>query len=359
MLQSNVKKNSNIFEGAGDGFFEYSPKKLLFNSDKCKSLFDMAYQKAAFDPTLPISIELHLTNRCNLNCVWCVDKGIRENRCDLPYSALIRFLDDIAPTNIGITVEGGGEPTIYSLFEDFVLEAARRKIALGLITNGVQPFCPELVKHFHWIRVSLDASTPREYFAEKGADRFESVLDNLEEMCRHKRHTLIGVGYVLTKRNYKNIPGLLQRIQEIGVDYIQMRAVEEDEVLKPTPKMLSELQRNIRNSFHASTLRVLLNPRTDTGHTANDNLPCIAHSLRSIIHADGSVHLCEKRRHDPITLGNITESSFMDIWNSPLRREASEKLLDPCSQAGCTVCRITKFNHLFFNLINVRTKNFI
>ena len=349
----NTKLNANY------NAYEYSPQKLLFNSDKCRSLFDIAYNKAAFDPTLPISIELHLTNRCNLKCEWCVDREIRSNLQDIPFEVLIRFLDDIKNTNIGITIEGGGEPTVYSLFEDFVLEAAKREINLGLISNGVKSFNWELVKHFRWIRISVDASTPEEYSIEKGFDKFDEVLDNISQMCKNKKDTLIGVGYVLTKRNCENIPNLLTRIQDIGVDYIQIRVLEENNSLKMTQEMMEEMQKNIQANFHASTLNVLLNPSVETGHTNNENLPCIAHSLRSIIHADGLVFMCEKRRHDPIIIGNIIENSFIDLWGSHDRREASVKLLDPESQTGCTVCRITKFNKLFYDLINTKTKNFI
>ena len=54
-------------------------KKLLINNEKTKSLLDFLEGKKRFDELMPISIELHLTNRCNLNCEWCVDKQIRKS----------------------------------------------------------------------------------------------------------------------------------------------------------------------------------------------------------------------------------------------------------------------------------------
>ncbi|MBF0548825.1 MAG: radical SAM protein [Candidatus Riflebacteria bacterium] len=319
----------------------------------------MASEKTVFDPTPPVSIELHLTNRCNLNCKWCVDRGIRNNPCDLPFDISVRFLNECVKTRIGITIEGGGEPTIYPFFEAFILEAAKREVPLGLITNGVRSLRPDLIKHFQWIRVSVDAGTAQEYLDGKGTDHFESVLHNIEEICKHKLETLVGVGYVLTKENYKNVPTLLWRLLEMQVDFVQIRVLEENDQLKVSPKILSQVKNCIQRNFSTSQMRVIINQRLNTNLTNNDNLPCFAHSIRAIIHADGFLHLCEKRRHDPIILGSLVQNSFFELWNSKARREASLKLLDPRNQIGCTICRITDFNHLFYNLNKIKTKNFI
>ena len=91
----------------------------------------------------------------------------------------------------------------------------------------------------------------------------------------------------------------------------------------------------------------------------NAGLPCIAHSLTSIIHADGEVALCEKRREDGIIIGNVYDDSFSNIWRSSCREQASQRLLDPRCQKGCHACRITGFNMIFEQLKNVHSKNFI
>ena len=91
----------------------------------------------------------------------------------------------------------------------------------------------------------------------------------------------------------------------------------------------------------------------------NVGLPCVAHSITSIIHADGNVACCEKRRQDEICFGNIQQNSFEEIWNSQLRKEITEKLLDSKCQMGCQVCRITPFNKIINNLNNLNTKEFI
>lgn len=91
----------------------------------------------------------------------------------------------------------------------------------------------------------------------------------------------------------------------------------------------------------------------------NAGLPCIAHTLTSIIHANGDVALCEKRRTDNIILGNLHQNTFEEIWEAAFHEEVSQKLLDASCQVGCGACRITGFNMILEQLENVHTRQFI
>ena len=340
-------------------FLEYSPLKLLLNSDKCNKIIEVADEKRSYDDSFPISIELQLIDACNLNCQWCIEKKSRKNVFRLKYSLLLELVEELVNSNVGITIEGGGEPTIYEKFEQFVLHVHTRKLALGLITNGVKMFSTSLVDKFKWIRISLDSSNPEEFKACKGKDCFSQVLKNIENMCLHKGDTLIGVSYVLCKMNHGNILKLLEKLEKIGVDYVYFRPVETHDELLMSKEKTVEFNERLNRFLSSSNLScILLNSRNNTKKD-NKALPCVAHSLTCIIRANGDVMLCEKREHDPICLGNISRSSFFDIWNSPKRIEVTKRLLNPEQQAGCEICRITRFNELFYNLGNLKSKEFI
>jgi radical SAM protein with 4Fe4S-binding SPASM domain len=124
------------------------------------------------------------------------------------------------------------------------------------------------------------------------------------------------------------------------------------------PKEVTKLNKRLKAEQKERKINVVLSLAEDSCE-ANNDLPCIAHSLRAIIHADGNVVLCEKRRHDMITLGNINQDKFSDIWRSDEHIDASQKLLDSENQRGCAVCRVTKFNEIFMELCEVETPHFI
>lgn len=339
--------------------FEYNKLKLLLHEKKMKSIFDVLDKKKECDERFPISIELHLTNCCNLNCPWCTDRILRANRATLDTNIVKSVIRELNRFQVGITLEGGGEPTLHKDFTEIVRYGNELGTDMGLITNGTIDIS-EVVHMLKWIRISLDSSTKEEYIKEKGYDQFDRVLNNLKKMCalRDMEKTYVGVGYVLTKSNYGELEKLVNRLDAIGVDYIYFRPVEEDDELMPSIEELYDLkkelvhwtqEKRIKYSFHIADRIV----------KKNAGLCCVAHSLTSIIHADGNVTMCEKRRDEEIHYGNVYENSFENIWNSNMRKEMTQKLLQPENQSGCSVCRITAFNQIIDDLRRLNTKNFI
>jgi len=94
----------------------------------------------------------------------------------------------------------------------------------------------------------------------------------------------------------------------------------------------------------------------------NDGLPCIAHSLTTIITADGGVYLCGRLNIYPWfePIGNVNSESFYDIWHGEKRREQYKMILDgEFNKKYCPKCRLAKFNQLFNRVSKMKTRNFI
>lgn len=339
--------------------FEYSKLKLLLNKEKVESILDVQNGIKKRDEQFPISVELHLTDRCNLNCEWCTDKKLRKNMATLDLELIKKLFHEFSCQKTGVTLEGGGEPTLHPYFREVVEAGRKADVEMGLISNGTIDIS-EYVDKLNWVRISLDSSTKDEYKREKGVDCFEQVLRNLEKMSglRKPEETFIGVGYVLTTRNQSNLVELIKHLDDIGIDYIYMRPVEEADDIMPSLESLLDLRKKLAELTADRRIKYML-VINDRVVDKNAGLPCIAHSLTSIIHADGEVALCEKRREDGIIIGNIYENSFGDIWRSSCREQVSQRLLEPQCQSGCKACRITGFNMIFEQLKNVHTRNFI
>ena len=339
--------------------FEYSKLKLLLNNEKVDSILEVGSGNKEIDEQFPISVELHLTDCCNLKCEWCTDKELRNNKATLDIDLVEKLLCELGNHGTGVTLEGGGEPTLYPKFREVVSIGARLGVDMGLISNGTVDIS-DCANKLKWIRISLDSSTKEEYIKEKGVDCFEHVLENLQMMsaARDPQKTFVGVGYVLTTRNQCNLLGLVKQLDAIGVDYIYLRPVEEAGDITPSLENLLDLRRQLANITAKTRIRYMLTI-TDRVIEQNAGLPCIAHSLTSIIHANGEIALCEKRRQDGIILGNLYEDTFENIWLSSYRKQVSQRLRNPECQKGCSACRMTGFNMLFNQLENVHTRHFI
>ena len=339
--------------------FEYSKLKLLLNKGKVNSILDVRNGIKKMDEHFPISVELHLTDNCNLNCEWCTDKELRKNKATLDIKVIERLFREFWRHGTGVTLEGGGEPTLHPHFREVVEAGRKAGIDLGLISNGIVDIS-DCVADLKWVRVSVDSGTREEYEKEKGVDCFDRVLDNLAKMseAREPEKTFIGVGYVLTTRNQGQLLNLVKRLDDIGVDYIYLRPVEEAADITPTLEDLLNLRKDLAVLTEKTRIKYMLTI-ADRVVEKNAGLSCVAHSITSIIHANGEVALCEKRREDGIILGNVYDSSFEDIWVSPYREQVSQKLLNPRCQEGCSACRVTGFNMILNQLENVHTKHFI
>lgn len=334
---------------------EVGLEKFFLHPEKVRSLL----REKELDPLYPISVEMTLTNRCNLNCVYCSDNELRKRqgkKQSLSYEVIERLFSDLAKGGTkGIVLEGGGEPTLYPDFVRVVKYAKDKGLGIGLITNGTIALDADLLKEFEWIRVSLDASTSKEYMELKGVDCFEQVVNNITHYARHC--DTVGVGYVVTNKNISQIETLVMRIRESGATYIQLRPVVDSEELYPYDVDLSFLKFYQNHRF-----AVILDGMKENARPGNGNLPCRAHSLTSIVSGDGSVYLCGRlniyRWLRPI--GNINNQSFQEIWLGEERKNQAEMVMDrEFCKRNCPQCRITKFNELLDRLENVGSKHFI
>lgn len=339
--------------------FEYNKLKLLCHREKVQSIMDVCSGIKLYDNLPPISVEMHLTDNCNLCCPWCTDRDLHGNGASIELDKAKELLRYFGRCGTGVTLEGGGEPTVHPQFKEIVDYGYRNNVDLGLITNGTVDIS-ETINKFKWVRVSLDSSNAEEYKVEKGKDLFDRVISNLEKFSvdRDNRTCYLGVGYVITTRNTSNIEDLVLRLNDIGVDYIYFRPVEEAPDITPTRDELYDLRKKLLNLIEGKRIKVMLNIN-DRLIYDNANLPCVAHSITSIIHANGDVFCCEKRRHDEIAYGNVYETTFEDLWCSDIKKETTKKLLDCQNQHGCSVCRITSFNTIIESLNNMNTKRFI
>lgn len=334
---------------------EVGLEKLFLHPEKIKSLLN----KPEVDKLYPISVEMTLTNQCNLNCVYCSDSDLRTRQGrtrKIEFEVVKRFFSELAKGGTkGVVLEGGGEPTLYPQFNEAVCCAKENGLGVGLITNGTVHLDKEILSKFEWIRVSLDASTSEEYMELKGVDCFERVLSNIAYYSRYCK--TVGVGYVVTNKNLSQIESLVMRLREVGVSYIQLRPVVDSEELYPYEVDLSFLK-----FYQSHKFAVIIDGMKENEKTGNSGLPCVAHSLTTIISGDGSVYLCGRLNiYDWLKpIGNINTQVFSDIWLGEERKNQAEMVSnDEFCRRNCPQCRISKFNALLDRLEQVNSKHFI
>ncbi|MFC1613351.1 radical SAM protein [Patescibacteria group bacterium] len=337
---------------------EIGLNKLFLFPDKLKGFLEI-WNKKDVDNTFPVSVELSLTNRCNFNCIWCSDQKIRNNfKGDLDKNVLFKLLEELSKNGVkGICIEGGGEPTLYRDFREVVLKAKRCGLKIGLITNGSVFNYEDMFDNFEWVRVSLDVATKHQMKILKENNLFDQVISNIEKMCRIKKNTVVGIAYILSNKNIYNLENIIKKIKIAGADYFYIRQVIDHPELWPKKINIKRIE-----NYNSDNFSVLLSAMKEHEVRGNYNLPCITHSLTTVITADGNVYLCGRlNQYDHWKpMGNIYKNNFNDIWTGKERKRQSLLVKNSkFCQKNCPECRLTKYNKIIHDLKLIKTKNFI
>jgi radical SAM protein with 4Fe4S-binding SPASM domain len=145
-------------------------------------------------------------------------------------------------------------------------------------------------------------------------------------------------------------------LKDYGVEYIYFRPVIDHKELAVDTNL------NYLKKYETDTFSILTDAMEENKITGNGGVPCVAHSVTTVVTADGGVYLCGRlNKYDwwePI--GNLYRDNFHSIWTSEKRKMQSKLVSDPsfCLK-HCPECRITKYNLLFKRTGQVKTIDFI
>lgn len=331
-----------------------SAVKLMGHPAKLSAIQDSMRGIADVDLTMPVSIELHLTDICNASCPWCVESEMRSHRT-LDCSLVLALCEELAAAGTAIVFDGGGEPTLHPEFERIVSFCRERHIPMGLITNGIA-FPVDLASSFRWIRFSVDSGSREGYRVEKGVDCWDDVWQRVESASRSSCG-VVGVSYVLTRRNMEEVCPFVSVAARSGAAYAYIRPVEDHPELVPRRSELEACRGNIAATAARGIPVVWRGTERLAG--GNDGLPCYAHSVTAVVRTDGNVFVCE-RRSPSLKLGSLEESGFGRIWSSDTRLRAARRVASAsdCAQ-HCRVCRLTSINRMLYDIEHCTSREFL
>jgi heme d1 biosynthesis radical SAM protein NirJ len=163
----------------------------------------------------------NLIRRCNLTCKHCYSiSADKDFAGELSTDEVFRTMDDLKAFKVPALILSGGEPLLRP---DFFAIAARSK-ALGFYTalssNGtlIDKAMSRRIAgaDFHYVGVSLDGlgATHDKFRRMDGA--FDLSLAGIR-LCRDAGMK-VGVRFTLTQDNFADLPGLLQLVEDEGID---------------------------------------------------------------------------------------------------------------------------------------------
>jgi heme d1 biosynthesis radical SAM protein NirJ len=163
----------------------------------------------------------NLIRRCNLTCKHCYSiSADKDFAGELSKDEVFAVMDDLKAFKVPALILSGGEPLLRPDFFDI----ARRSQELGFYTalssNGTlidEAMMEKIVPiDFGYVGVSLDGlgATHDKFRRMEGA--FDKSLHAIR-LCR-AAGLKVGVRFTLTQDNFADLPGLLQLVEDEGID---------------------------------------------------------------------------------------------------------------------------------------------
>lgn len=292
-----------------------------------------------FRASTPLSLELYVTRRCNLNCAYCyadATQGLHiksSQREEMDSGMLNCIIDQIIDLQIGSITLAGGEPTLRSDLPKIIQRFTDHGIDVHLPTNAclIDDNLARALKDAGLTRIQakLDAAHPEvqdRLSRVKGS--YDKLIKGIETLKNHS--FVVAVVMVVTALNIRELPDVAKICADLNVDELAIRmytpgicalhgrggadlnpSLEDVQWMVETTK---ELQETYKGALEIKP------PYFSWFYKYEENkVPsCEGLTLSCVILENGLVIPCEMLADfsNEFIIGNIKEKPLLDIWNS-------------------------------------------
>ena len=294
---------------------------------------------------IPLSVFIELTHRCNLKCYYCYQKGFKPTR-ELPLQNWKRIINELAEMGGLYITLSGGEPLLRDDFISIVSTARKSNFAVSIITNGmlIDENITRELKDLGVMDVGVSLHAANEGLHDKlalGTGSYQRALNAIKLLVKAGIKVLIK--HSVSNANFGEYLPLQKLADSEGC------AFECDSTILPDHK--GEISTYALNHEQHFTFLKDMEIGSIVSCVSNKEDPLTLHcdAGRSLcgITPDGEVYPCIIL---PISLGNVSEKSFTEIWygeRSIEFREQEKKLEETCriceKNLMCSRCHAVAF----------------
>jgi sulfatase maturation enzyme AslB (radical SAM superfamily) len=332
---------------------QFNPLKVL---NHWKALNDIIKGKNPF----PVSCEIDPSNLCNHNCLWCINGKFRKsNRVSIPAELMFRIIREMAANKVkSIAFTGGGEPFMNPATTEAIILTKKHKMDVGLVTNGElldKEKCKIIVDNCNYVRISLDAATNNTHRIvhlpkNQQRDTFKVIINNIERLVKNRNSTkkdiTIGIGYLVSIYNYKEIAKAARLLSSLGVDYMQIRPAFmpgrqlSKEIRSKTEGLIEKAMSLTSRNFYVFPILHRFDEVVNLDRAYDY---CYGNGLVGVVAGNAKMYICcQLRGIDKFCIGDLRKEPFSEIWKGKKRQQIIKKI----DLNRCPPCRYNKYNEL-------------
>lgn len=288
-------------------------------------------RRATVLTSMPRVLFVELTENCNLSCPMCRSAGPFVPSRNMSVDMFDRVAAELFPTAEVVDLRGWGESTILKRFPWFVDRTLEYGCRIRLVTNltvSNEDLWRGLVRNRALIAVSFDAGDPDTFQILRRGAKFDVVLRNLEILADEALRS--GVGTAGIHLNVVVQPAALPSLTEIvrlaarlGFD-VRLNPLttgedDPDNLVYHREDMLAALT-DMADVAEVERVDVQVNAALDPlwALDAHADKTCTHPWMYCYVNHSGQVGFCDHLIGAPAEqhlLGDLTTTSFADIWN--------------------------------------------
>lgn len=302
--------------------------------------------------TAPLVVEFDTTEVCNLACPGCIGEDLVCNKTSFTRERLLTLAEEMSQAGVkAVILIGGGEPLAHPGVGEFIQYLGEHDVHIGITTNGtfIDRYLDIIAAYSSWTRVSIDAATEEGFQklrpSKSGGNEFSHVIANMKNLAEIKRGTM-GFSFLIRTRadgfgiesNVGEIFAAACLAREIGCDYFEVKPSysyiggQAHALVKHDKNEMERARGEIAklNQLETDTFKIIKAINLD------DSLNCVERNqdksytkcpvseLRTLICPSG-VYICPYwRGKENYRIGDVHETSFLDMWNSQRRKQVAE-----------------------------------
>jgi len=317
----------------------------------------------------PVCLYLEVTNRCNLRCETCPRTfEDLEPPADMSWELFTRIVDQV-PDVARVVLHGVGEPMLVKALPRMIRYLKDRGTYVLFNTNGTL-LNPKKSREIidtglDELRVSLDAADRKSYAAIRGADFFDRIVRDVGKFTAYQQQIgvtkpVVSLWLTGLKETVQQLPEFVGLAASMGVKQVHLQRLVFDAVgfgkARPEHSLFEQTRADEQAAIEAATaigagMGVSLDasgatePGLSLKRAADDRPWATCRRPWSLMYftAHGRALPCciapfSARGYENYTLGDATQETLREIWNSPAYRGFRLSLLSDVPPAPCRNC---------------------
>lgn len=303
------------------------------------------------------SLQLHLTERCNLACLHCHFSASPAKTLDLPVAKALDLVSESASLGSRLLILSGGEPLLHPGLKR-IMRAASRKMEVQLATNGTlidDAWADFLAALRPEIQISLDGPDAPTHDAVRGRGAFSAAMAAINRLAKRGLAGKLILSTAMQSDNLDRLDDVIALAERLGVAKLRFLPLRRGgRARRNWARVGSRLDREAYERFYDRVLayngRRLPSPRLDVSCGLSGYVPyrenwpgegdfwCFVGTTLAIA-ADGNAYPCVLMMEPELLLGNIHRQSLDRLMRGrPMARAC--RLLAERRQAisRCAAC---------------------